>query len=183
MKPRTADANKNAAGRPGRVLGARVTDPETARVVAVHGRSGGIVGAGCLLDSSLILTCRHVIEQVLGRKDNLENEQLLVTLAGVKERPTVRTIVRKQDDTPFVDLALLEITQIKDDKRLDVALVEFASPLRHSRKSFSVLGFPHDDQQGRNVSGLLHAVDAKGLVQMDCASPLLVQGGFSGAPV
>jgi hypothetical protein len=180
---KSGEKRKNAMSASGAVLGSRVTDPETARVVAVHRLSGEIAGAGCLLDSSRILTCRHVVEQVVGRKENLENQELFVTLAGVRDRPTVRTIVRKEDATAFVDLALLEIVEIKDGKRLDIAPVEFASPLRHGRKSFSVLGFPHNDQQGRNVSGLLHAVDAKGLVQMDCGSPLLVQGGFSGAPV
>jgi Trypsin-like peptidase domain len=163
-----------------RVLASRVTDPETARVVAVHRPSGDIVGAGCLVDRSLILTCRHVVVAALDQTEGLEGNEVLVTLAGVRTQPTVRTRVIQQDSSAFVDLALLEII---DGTKLDIAPVEFASPLRHGGKTFSVLGFPHNDQQGRNVSGVLHAVDAKGLVQMDCASPLLVEGGFSGAPV
>lgn len=162
------------------VLSSRVTDPETARVVAVHRPSGDIVGSGCLLDGSHILTCRHVISAALNKPVGLKGQEVLVTLAGIKTQPTVRTRVIRVDGGPYVDLGFL---QIVDGTELDVAPVEFASPLRHGRKSFSVLGFPHNDQQGRSVSGVLHAVDAKGLVQMDCASPLLVEGGFSGAPV
>ena len=55
--------------------------------------------------------------------------------------------------------------------------------MRHSRESFSVLGFPEGDPQGRNAVGVLLAADAKGLVQMDSEGALLVEGGFSGAPV
>ncbi|HEU5153660.1 MAG TPA: hypothetical protein VFU03_02900, partial [Gemmatimonadales bacterium] len=61
--------------------------------------------------------------------------------------------------------------------------VEFASPLRHGGKSYSVMGFPGGDRQGRNATGKLHAADAKGLVQMDRGGALSILGGFSGAPV
>lgn len=164
-----------------RSLSLRTTDQETARVVAVHRPNGDIAGSGCLLDGKFVLTCRHVVAAALNEHHHLAHKSVLVTLAGVSGSPTVEAQVKPlQNKQRSVDLALLEITE---GPPLAVSPVEFASPLRHSGKRFSVLGFPHNDQQGRNVSGTLHAVDTRNLVQMDCASPLLVEGGFSGAPV
>ncbi len=159
----------------------RVTDQETARVVAVHRPDGEIVGSGCLVNDKHVLTCRHVAAAALAPDTRLKNNEVLVTLAGVASQPTVRTKVKLVEaGHESEDLALLEIT---DGPQLAVLPVEFASPLRHGGKRFSVLGFPHNDQQGRNVNGTLHAVDNRGLVQMDCGSPLLVEGGFSRPPV
>lgn len=159
----------------------RIFDQETARVVAVHHRSGTIVGAGCLVDSWHVITCSHVVKAALkGRRDRLDR-QVFVTLPGVEGQPTiVSNAVMSNDDAPENDIALLVFQQ-----ELDVAVrpVEFASPLRHGGKAFSVMGFPGGDPQGRNAAGILHAADARGLVQMDRGSSLLVLGGFSGAPV
>ena len=80
---------------------------------------------------------------------------------------------------PKNDLALLKLPP----NGLDVTAVEFASPLRHGGKHYSVLGFPGGDPQGRNATGVLNAMDARGLVQMDRGGALSVLGGFSGAPV
>jgi hypothetical protein len=157
----------------------RVTDQETARVVAIHRRDGQIVGAGCLLDSKRILTCRHVVQAAA---PDPATPRVYVTLVGVNPARTYDTVLSKVDDTPGPqnDLALLEIAG-SDDLHLEP--VNFASPLRHTGKQYSVMGFPAGDRQGRNVSGLLHAADASGLVQMDRGSSLSVLGGFSGAPV
>jgi Trypsin-like peptidase domain len=159
-------------------LGLRIGDQETARVVAVHRESGEIVGAGCLIDDRYVLTCRHVVEAA---RDDVRDLEVFLTLAGVKGRPTVTAeVVVVGGDGPENDLALLEIV---DAPSLSVKPVEFASPLRHGGKAYSVLGFPGGDQQGRNATGFLHATDAIGLVQMDRGGALSVLGGFSGAPV
>ncbi len=160
----------------------RATDQESARVVAVHRADGVIVGAGCLVDGKKILTCRHVVAAALAAPPaDMRGQRIPVTLAGVSEQPTSWTTVVDHDhDGPENDLALLEI---EDEPRLKVSPVEFASPLRHGGKTYSVLGFPGGDQQGRNATGSLHAADAKGLVQMDRGGSLSVLGGFSGAPV
>lgn len=164
-----------------RMVSLRVTDPETARVVAVHRPTGQIVGAGCLIDRAHVLTCRHVVAAALVPKVPEQSAEVLVTLVGATKQPTVRTKLREQgSDGPENDLALLEID---DDLELNVSPVEFASLLRHGGKNYSVLGFPGGDQQGRNAAGKLHAADAKGLVQMDRGGALSVLGGFSGAPV
>lgn len=165
----------------------RATDQETARVVAVHRRSGEIVGAGCLVDSTRLLTCRHVVAAALrdlsesSSQMDVRGRDIPVTLAGVSEQPTVwARVLDVGEEGPENDLALLEVI---GQPRLRISPVEFASPLRHGGKAYSVLGFPGGDQQGRNVTGKLHAADAKGLVQMDRGGALSVLGGFSGAPV
>jgi hypothetical protein len=165
----------------------RVIDQETARVVAIHREDGRIVGSGCLLDSGSILTCRHVVK--LAVEGLADPRSVLATLVGVTGTPTVESrVVSPAGHTgqqggvfgPEDDLALLSIEQ---GPRLAVPAVEFASPMRHGGKGYSVLGFPGGDPQGRNASGHLQAMDALGLVQMDRGSSLLVRGGFSGAPV
>jgi hypothetical protein len=91
--------------------------------------------------------------------------------------------MRVDEGGPLDDLALLRIPSQPGIHIRSIEPVEFASPLRHAGKSYSVLGFPGGDQQGRNAVGRLHAADAKGLVQMDRGGALSVLGGFSGAPV
>lgn len=162
--------------------GLRVTDQETARVVAVKRSSDGrIVGAGCLLSSEHILTCKHVVEKAFGPRKLANSAVVNVWLVGVLGQPTVTANIERylKGNEPTDDLALLRIQHPKPG----VELVEFAAPLRHAGKRFSVLGFPSSVAQGRNAVGLLQAVDAKGLIQMDSDGALLVQGGFSGAPV
>jgi Trypsin-like peptidase domain len=164
-----------------RLLTLRLTDQETARVVALHRPDGEIVGSGCLVNNSVILTCRHVVDATLFPKESDEGSSVLATLAGVTNQPTVETHVRRLTRGAVLDdLALLEID---NEPKLHIPEAIFASPLRHGGKSYSVLGFPGGDQQGRNASGVLHAADASGLVQMDRGGALSVLGGFSGAPV
>lgn len=159
----------------------RVTDQETARVVAVHDPDGCIVGAGCLVDSGHVLTCRHVLEAALSTDVLADRKTVAVSLAGVTTQPTVEATIMSFGASGIEnDLALLKIL---NEPNLKIPPVEFASPLRHGGKAYSVLGFPGGDQQGRNVVGQLHAADSKGLVQMDRGGALSVLGGFSGAPV
>jgi hypothetical protein len=157
------------------------SETTSARVVAVHRDDGEIVGAGCLVDHQVILTCRHVVEAALQPAEASTGATVLVSLVGVTERPTVKTVISKVGDGKVEnDLTLL---RIEGESRLVVPQVEFASPLRHGGKHYSVLGFPNGDPQGRNAGGVLHAADAAGLVQMDRGGALSVLGGFSGAPV
>lgn len=172
---------RSVAKASGGPLMLRVTDQETARVVAVHRADGEIVGAGCLVDNKRILTCRHVVAAALLPKAAGVGKMLPVTLVGVEDQRTVHaTVSDLGGEGPENDLALLEI---QDEPDLRITPVEFACPLRHGGKNYSVLGFPGGDQQGRNARGILHASDARGLVQMDKGGALSVLGGFSGAPV
>jgi hypothetical protein len=161
-------------------VGIRATDQETSRVVAVINRNGAVVGAGCLLDGSRVLTCRHVAEAAQkGRR----KRRMAVRLIGVEGQPKFACSVAAATGIgklgqPANDIALLRLK-----RRLNIPAAEFAAPLKHNGKRFSVLGFPEGDSQGRNAGGRLHGADAAGLVQMDGDTHLLVEGGFSGAPV
>jgi Trypsin-like peptidase domain len=163
------------------VLGLRIADQETARVVAVYGASDNLVGAGCLISNSHIFTCRHLIGR--GRTKNAKLDMnVRVRLIGVPGQPDVQARVAQcgQAGKTATDLALLAI---EPELQLAIPPVEFASPLRHRGKTFSALGFPRGRTEGRNARGFLHAVNADGLVQMDGGGSLDVRGGFSGAPV
>jgi Trypsin-like peptidase domain len=161
--------------------GLRVTDPETARVVAIHAPDERIVGAGCIVTRDEILTCRHVVEEALNPDPIVQDKLILVSLVGVDGQPAVRARVENfWVGPPSRDLALLRIVQ---GPEISIEPVEFASALRHGGKSYSVLGFPGGDLQGRNASGRLQGADAMGLLQMDRGGALSILGGFSGAPV
>lgn len=163
--------------------GLRVIDPETARVVTFSSTATNmIIGAGCLVSADRILTCHHVIGAALGKTPAI-NDQVqarLVGLASTNNLVTAKIIKLGSDTIATDDLALLEII---DPLGLPIAPVEFCTPLRHGDKRFSVLGFPTDEQQGRNARGFLHAINADGLVQMDRNGSLKVERGYSGAPV
>ncbi|WP_395022563.1 serine protease [Dongia sp.] len=156
----------------------RVTDQETARVVSVLGAENRILGSGCLLDAHHVMTCSHVVAR------GAATGNVNVRLVGVIGQPIVKTDVTedwgKDDKAYSSDLCLL---RIRSEEQLAITPIQFAAPLRHGGKVFSVFGFPGGDPQGRNVRGSLSAADALGLVQMDSNSNLLVEGGFSGAPV
>lgn len=160
----------------------RPVDPETARVVAILDKDSNVLGAGCLLNGKHVLTCEHVVADVLSRGPRL-NDRVNVRLIGLSiPVETSASVIKihpdRQDHLPQNDLILLKLGQ-----EYDLPDVQFATPLRHSGKRYSVLGFPDGDLQGRNASGRLHGINASGLVQMDGNSSLFVKGGFSGAPV
>jgi hypothetical protein len=160
----------------------RVTDQETARVVQIFGAGGAVIGAGCLVSGQHVLTCRHVFDDAVAHLRKEARSFVKARLVGATDQPevTLRLLRKERGTEPANDLALLEIS---GREKFNIPDIEFAAPLRHAGKRFSALGFPDGDPQGRNVSGVLHSADAKGLVQMDGASALIVKGGFSGAPV
>lgn len=168
----------------------RFTDHETARVVAVlNPASGEVAGAGCLVSAKEVLTCRHVVEAAGVDLNEFGQGAVVVRLIGARvvgrdEHPTYHARVTRvaigADDAN--DLALLAL-DIPKNVNTNIPDAEFAIPLRHGGKSFSALGFPDGDDQGQQAGGFLRSVDATDLVQMDGNTPLLVKGGFSGAPV
>ncbi|MBV9125515.1 MAG: trypsin-like peptidase domain-containing protein [Planctomycetes bacterium] len=154
-------------------------------MVAVHhAETGEIIGAGCLVSDTAILTCRHVVGKALKPNPVQKGASVNVRLIGVTEQPKIPAVVQEFHHTAdyATDLALLRPIP-QPGVKLIISPMEFATPLRHSGKTFFALGFPHGSAQGHHASGQLHGADAFGLVQMDGTSPLLVQDGFSGAPV
>lgn len=159
----------------------RMTDPETARLVAIHRADGVIVGAGCLVDRSRVLTCRHIAGAALAPERIAKDLPLKVTAVGVTGQPMLEARLRSWGGRgPHNDLALLDLV---GDSLLEVPPIEFASPMRHARKAWSLVGFPAADRRGRAATGMLQAADAAGLVELDRGGAFSVLGGFSGAPV
>ncbi len=146
------------------------------------GDDESFVGAGCLIDGAHILTCYHVLEVAIGRKP-AKGVKLQVKLIGIAGQPTVTSRVMTLGAYAKTERSLDDMALLSLDGNLDIPAAEFATPLRHGGKTYSALGFPDGDSQGRNASGILHAANADGLVQMDGNSALFVRGGFSGAPV
>lgn len=181
-------AAKKASPGPAAVPGLRITDRETARVVVLQHADGTHAGSGCLLDGRHILTCHHVLDRVPLEPRVQVGDRYLAKLVGVSGRPVVPVEVIKLGgdnagrhiEEPIQDIALLTIV---GDIPLNVPAMEFATPLHHAGKKYSVLGFPSGSVQGRTASGVLNAADAMGLVQMDQGGPIAVISGFSGAPV
>lgn len=171
----------------------RITDPETARVVAIHNQDRIAVGAGSLIDERTVLTCRHVVYSAFGlpardtpaSRNKVLGKRVSVRLAGVTGRPMVQARVVRlgKGHAAAADVALLELSKNENGFSLAIAPMEFAAPLRHAGKTYYVMGFPEGDAEGISARGFLHAADALGRVQMDGDSKQLVRGGFSGAPV
>jgi hypothetical protein len=162
-------------------------EPETVRVVTVYAPDEKPCGAGCLVSSSTILTCAHVVESALGKRDGEgapPGAQIRVLLGGVKTQPVLSVSVERMapNRAEADDLALLRISP-HDAEHLSIRPVEFAAPMVHGGKTFAVMGFPQGREYGLHAGGRLRAADLSGLVQMDEHQTIAVQPGFSGAPV
>jgi hypothetical protein len=149
----------------------RATDQETGRLVGIFGVGGAQpVGGGCLISASKVLTCLHVVRLALGQEPR-KGDSIEVVPVGLTQTCRLAACVEVVGDegTPGNDIALLTLRSV-DIANFNVADVEFATPFRHEGKSFSVMGFPQGDPQGRHARGFLHAADALGLIQMDIDS-------------
>ena len=160
-------------------------EPETVRVAAI-GDPNQPSGAACLVSAMHLLTCSHVVKDALGH-DVRVNDLVPVTLIGVTDQPMFTARVErvgtpKRQGDFAQDIALLAL-ESDDAKSLAIRPVEFATPLIHSGKQYSVMGFPADRAYGLHATGQLSAADRNGLVQMDGSRAIAVAPGFSGAPV
>jgi hypothetical protein len=166
-------------------LGLQPLEPETVRVAAV-GDPNSPAGAACLVSSTHLLTCHHVVDAALDRTAEI-GDRVPVTLVGVTQQvtlhATVAALAGREHNADFArDIALLTL-DAQDSSRLAIRPVEFATPLVHSGKPFGVMGFPKNRPFGLHASGQLQAPDRNGLVQMDGNRTIAIAPGFSGAPV
>jgi hypothetical protein len=162
----------------------RVGDPEAARVVALLNRNGEVVGAGCLISSDTVLTCSHVVEAATKPFAVGKGSSLRMRLCGLEKPLEVEGRFEKRSKAGGLagDLAIIRIALPRAQK-LRITETEFAAPFRHGGKTFSVVGFPEGNSDGCYASGLMRGANVAGLVQLDGEGEILVQGGFSGAPV
>lgn len=164
-------------------------EPESSRVVLIESADGERRGAGCLVSSERILTCTHVVRDVLGPTHSslAVGDVIPVVLVGVSGQPRVQAMLEYLGDpSSFAsDIAVLRLEE-HASARLAIAPVRFAAPMTHAGKRFGVLGFPggiNYGRTGRHAAGLLRGADAEGLVQMDGDHIIAVEPGYSGAPV
>jgi hypothetical protein len=162
----------------------RVGDPESARVVAFLNRKGKVIGAGCLISADKVLTCWHVVKVAAKPAAVTERLPIRMRLCGIDKAPEVEGRLEEKSDAQGLagDLAIVRIVLPRGQK-LRVPETEFAAPFRHGGKAFSVVGFPAGDSDGYYASGVMRGANIAGLVQLDGEGKILVQGGFSGAPV
>ena len=162
----------------------RVGDPESARVVALLDPKNEVVGAGCLVSSDTVLTCLHVVKAATGRAEVSKGSSLRMRICGLERPIEVEGYVEKKSETKGLagDLAMIRMALPRGQK-LRVSETEFAAPFRHGGKTFSVVGFPEGNADGYYASGMMRGANVAGVVQLDGTGEILVQGGFSGAPV
>jgi V8-like Glu-specific endopeptidase len=165
-------------------LSLRVGDPETARLVAFLDGDGDVVGAGCLISAETVLTCWHVVEAAANGSAVDKGAMLRMRICGLEEPLEVAGCFEKKSgiEGPVGDLALIKVVLPRGHK-LRIPEAEFAAPFRHGGKTFSVVGFPEGVPTGYYASGLMRGANVAGVVQLDGAGEILVQAGFSGAPV
>jgi hypothetical protein len=160
----------------------RVGDPESSRLVAVLNPKGDVVGAGCLISGDLVLTCLHVVEAACDPKKVKSGCQLRLRLCGIEPQQIVKGRFEEKARGHGVASDLAKI-RLELPRALQISETEFAAPFRHGGKTFSVVGFPKGAPDGYYASGVMRGANIAGLVQLDSESEIVVQPGFSGAPV
>ncbi|HEY5041949.1 MAG TPA: hypothetical protein VIK53_08095 [Verrucomicrobiae bacterium] len=161
---------------------------EAIRIVKIH-RAGegkeitalGIVGAGILIDSTHILTCRRVIELAISQ-DAVVGGTVLVSLAiSTTNGFSEAKIIQFGSGDAVGDLALLETSGSMLPPGAGKA--RFATPLRYNDRQFGVLGFSDGAGEELAVEGsFVGPEDRDGLVLMP-GEKIRNKGGFHGTPV
>jgi hypothetical protein len=162
-----------------------------AGIARIHSAStGAIIGTGFLVSPRHVMTCAHVVNRALGRKDDTQ------------EKPGPEQTVRV--DFLFAREALsglagkvAEWRPMREAKAADIAVLQLPEPvgIRPYRLAsepprplhpFWSVGFPGKQDKGMNAQGKLGAVDALGrwIARGEGDVPgYFLEGGFSGAPV
>jgi hypothetical protein len=167
-----------------------------ARPVARIRRGNVVVGAGMLGPGDVVLTCAHVIVDVLSSTGATPGPDAKVTLdfpfAGLRGieatvakegwHPEIPEIERGPS-SPVSDLAVLELPASAAVAALEACLVSEADPSPDT--AFSAQGFPVGYPNGALAKGTLRSPDAGGRLDAvaDSAFGHFVDPGFSGAPV
>ncbi|MCP4700130.1 MAG: hypothetical protein GY862_25250 [Gammaproteobacteria bacterium] len=151
------------------------------------------VGAGFLATPRHVLTCAHVVEDVLGLRRYTPEKpatQICLDFALLPEHePFVARVIAwfPVPEQPMTgkpgDIAVLEFGE-------DILLPTGAQPIPlvvlpdFQDRAVTLCGFPHGMPDGDRLNGTLMGAVADGRVQMDNESgQRTVAGGFSGTPV
>jgi Trypsin-like peptidase domain len=149
-----------------------------------------VIGAGFLVSDRHLLTCAHVIADVLGLANNtldIPNGEIEFDLPLLEagQRATARVIFWRPVSPGQIgeDIAVLQVELAEIPKEAQaIRLVAAVEPWGHQ---FRIFGFPEDSDNGVWASGVLREQQGSGWVQMEDinAQGYPIQHGFSGAPV
>jgi len=91
---RTSQRTPNDGQEQRTELTERVADQETARVVAIRNDKCRTVGAGCLISSKKVMTCKHVVKAAIGNEPLVrEVSKVAIQLIGVPGNPSGLALV------------------------------------------------------------------------------------------
>jgi WD40 repeat protein len=158
------------------------TDLESA-IVRLRAADGPIVGVGFLVTDWHILTCAHVVADVLNLlHDNPDPPQAHLTLDFPLLAPDKVLTARVVHWQPTVDIAGLELVSNRPAEAKPLRLVDAEDWWEHPFRAF---GFPKGFDDGVWASGVLRGRQANGWVQIEDVKQTgyFVQLGFSGSPV
>ncbi|MCQ3974875.1 MAG: hypothetical protein DPW09_15650 [Anaerolineae bacterium] len=152
-------------------------------IVRIHSSNDVVVGAGFLVADRYILTCVHLVANVLGvPHDTLDPPQaeliLDFPLLSIGQSVKARVI----HWYPTADVAGLELIDARPIGAKPLGLVTADELWGHSFRTF---GFPAEHDNGVWVSGVIRGPQADGWLQIEDVKQTgySIQPGFSGAPV
>jgi hypothetical protein len=166
------------------------------RILVGNGKPRRPVGAGFLIRSNLIVTCAHVVNTALGRRQHAADcpeQPVFIDFPLLKHQPLLQAKVMKW--FPVQENSILSRIE-------DIAVLEFLFDCRpvgthpaqmieleNSREFFSVFskvkmcGFPIEAEHGTYVNGILQGITAKGWVEIHHQGQEIIGHGFSGTAV
>ncbi|WP_309112471.1 trypsin-like peptidase domain-containing protein [Saccharothrix sp.] len=147
-------------------------------------RGGGIVGLGVLVGGREIVTCAHVVNLALGR-DKLDAERPERVEVQVGERTFEARVEQwvpppAREGAPGDDVAGLRL-----DDPAPVEPARLITTLPGIGQEVRIFGYPGKPVRpnGSWVTAVVRGEVDGGLVQLDSASAIQVQPGYSGSPV
>ncbi len=133
---------------------------------------------GIVVTPEHILTCAHVINQVIGKQE----VEVWVDFPFFPEIQAICYGIKFKDDKK--DIAILEALESVTKEITPLRLYHHQTNLRQ-RNTFSVFGFPQNYQAGVWVYGEIQDKNTQGWIQMEVprSSGYDIEPGFSGGPV
>jgi S1-C subfamily serine protease len=148
-----------------------------------------VVGAGFLVGDRHIVTCAHVVTEVLGISRNTqepptETIELDFPLIAPGQKVKAKVVFWQPVNPPQVgeDIAGL---YLEDAPPTGVSAVQLVTSSDYWGHSFRIFGFPQGHDVGVWATGELRDAQATGWIQMEAIQVpgYQVEPGFSGAPV
>lgn len=154
----------------------------------LQGVENQVIGAGLLVRGGYLLTCAHVVRDVLGlqKEECPIDREVTFDFIYPQKKLSLRAKVllfqyKKNDDDPYEDIAGLRILDAIPE---DVQPVSFLADYQSS-DPYKVEGFPSGHPHGLISRGELVGDNSSGWVQLEDnkTQGLQIISGFSGAPV